>query len=212
VSTLSCVGSEQRLSIGSAVPCCATVRPSSIRPLDGFAGSALIERLRRMGGICPALLTPRDIKTVRLRRMSALLGRSEAKPWSSERPLRADSAPSRAMAGRPTAPCHRRSLRLLIGWKARPTCASHQGLPCCMCRPQKWKSSVAGSSMGHLQVRSVSSIRLMRRGRFLDLLQLGARFGADVIGGGLRRQGRDRRARPVPWRRAVTGPGDPSSR
>ena len=72
------------------LPCCATVRPPSVRPLDGFAGAALIERLLRMAGICPALLTSRDIKTVRLRRMSALSGRSAAKPWSFERPLWAE--------------------------------------------------------------------------------------------------------------------------
>lgn len=74
----------QRLS------CCATVRPSSVRPLDGFAGMALIERLRRMAGLSPALLTSLDIKTVRLRRMSASPGRSAARLWLSERPMWAD--------------------------------------------------------------------------------------------------------------------------
>ncbi len=72
------------------LPCCATVRPSSVRPLDGFAGVALIERLRRMAGISPALLTSLDIKTVRLRRMSASPGRSAARPWLSERRMWAD--------------------------------------------------------------------------------------------------------------------------
>src|SRR6056297_950527 len=47
-----------------------------------------------------------------------------------------------------------------MGWKATPTWASQYGLPDCTGSPQNQKSSVAGSPTGHLQVRSVNSIRL----------------------------------------------------
>src|SRR6056297_789674 len=46
-----------------------------------------------------------------------------------------------------------------MGWKATPTWASQYGLPDCTGRPQNQKSSVAGSPTGHLQVRSVNSIK-----------------------------------------------------
>src|SRR6056297_2774391 len=47
-----------------------------------------------------------------------------------------------------------------MGWKATPTWASQYGLPDCTGSPQNQKSSVAGSPTGHLQVRSVNSIKL----------------------------------------------------
>jgi hypothetical protein len=53
----------------------------------------------------------------------------------------------------------RRSRRDDMGWKATPTCASQYGLPVLTGSPQNQKSSVAGSPTGHLQVRSVNSIR-----------------------------------------------------
>ena len=101
-----------------------------------------------------------------------------------------------------------------IGWKATATWVSQYGLPATAGKPQNQKSSVAGSPTGHLQVRSVSCIRLSRRAFFATSARF-ASASALISERGWRQRGREVAHRqrtgggPVGRERGAAGSGAP---